>query len=84
MDRGAWRVTVQEVTKSWTWLSDQHYYYYPTYTSYSNKTILTLSPVDTLTSNDKREIPLGDKIVAVMGLFNKNKKCNMFNCFQMY
>ena len=23
MDRGAWQATVQGVTKSWTWLSDQ-------------------------------------------------------------
>ena len=23
MDRGAWQVTVQRVTKRWTWLSDQ-------------------------------------------------------------
>ena len=48
------------------------------------KSLLTLSPVDTLTLNDEKEIPLGDKIVAVMKLFNKNKQCNMFNCFQMY
>lgn len=34
------------------------------------KLLLTFSPVDTLTSNDKREIRLGDKIVAMMGLFN--------------
>ena len=24
MDRGAWWATVHEVTKSWTWLSNQH------------------------------------------------------------
>ena len=24
MDRGAWRAIVQGVTKSWTWLSDEH------------------------------------------------------------
>ena len=28
MDKGAWRLTVRGITKSWTGLSDYHYHYY--------------------------------------------------------
>ena len=31
MDIGAWRATVHGVTKSWTWLSDQHFHFYTTF-----------------------------------------------------
>ena len=31
MDRGAWWATVHGVAKSWTPLSDEHYYYYQHY-----------------------------------------------------
>ena len=32
MERGAWRATVHEITKSWTQVSDKHFHFQQGYT----------------------------------------------------